>query len=88
MHVGNNTNSICERCQILQHLFSLNVRTARPFPGQRPEIYGKPLRRNLKPYWKLRIGNYRVIFKIQEDQILILGINDPRRKQRGIGIGS
>ena len=39
-----------------------------------PEIYGKPLQRNLKPYWKLRVGNYRVIFKVKDDQILILGI--------------
>ena len=39
-----------------------------------PEIYGKPLQRNLKSHWKLRIGNYRIIFKIQEDRILILGI--------------
>ena len=41
-----------------------------------PEIYGKPLQRNLKSYWKLRIGNYRIIFKIQGDRILILGIID------------
>ena len=29
-----------------------------------PEIYGKPLQRSLKGYWKLRVGNYRVVFKI------------------------
>lgn len=39
-----------------------------------PEKYGKPLRRTLKGYWKLRVGNYRVIFKISGKEIFILGI--------------
>ena len=26
-----------------------------------PEIYGKPLQRTLKGYWKLRVGEYRVV---------------------------
>ena len=39
-----------------------------------PEAYGKPLQRTLKGYWKLRIGDYRVVFKVTSDSILILGI--------------
>ena len=39
-----------------------------------PEAYGKPLRRTLKGYWKLRVGDYRVVFKVSSDDILILGI--------------
>jgi len=39
-----------------------------------PEKYGSPLRRTLKGYWKLRVGDYRVIFKISGYDILILGI--------------
>ena len=39
-----------------------------------PEIYGKPLQRTLKGYWKLRVGAYRSVFKIQQDEIIILGI--------------
>jgi len=41
----------------------------------RPEIYGKPLRRSLKNYRKLRVGDYRVIFRIKnyEVKILIIG---------------
>ncbi len=31
----------------------------------RPEVYGKPLRRSLKNYRKLRVGDYRVIFRIE-----------------------
>jgi mRNA interferase RelE/StbE len=29
-----------------------------------PDQYGKPLRRSLKGYRKLRVGDYRVIFRI------------------------
>jgi mRNA interferase RelE/StbE len=39
-----------------------------------PEHYGKPLRRTLKGYWKLRVGDYRIVFKIIKNKILILGI--------------
>ena len=30
-----------------------------------PEIFGKPLRRSLKGYRKLRVGDYRVIYRIE-----------------------
>jgi mRNA interferase RelE/StbE len=39
-----------------------------------PEAYAQPLRRTLKGYWKLRIGDYRVVFKITGHEILILAI--------------
>ena len=39
-----------------------------------PEVYGKPLQRTLKGYWKLRVGDYRVVFKVFGDDICILGI--------------
>ena len=39
-----------------------------------PEQYGKPLRGTRKGYWKLRIGEYRVVFKITGEAVFILGI--------------
>ena len=39
-----------------------------------PAMYAKPLQRTLKGYWKLRIGAYRVVFKFEEETIIILGI--------------
>ncbi len=39
-----------------------------------PAKYGKPLRGSLKGYWKLPIGDIRVIFKIIENEVWILGI--------------
>lgn len=40
----------------------------------RPDFYGKPLRRSLKGYRKLRVENYRVIFKIDNSTVKILMI--------------
>lgn len=37
-----------------------------------PEIFGKPLRRSLRGYWKLRVGDYRVIYRIEKKKIKIL----------------
>lgn len=39
-----------------------------------PEIFGKPLRRSLKGYWKLRIGNYRIIYRIEKTKVKIFVI--------------
>ena len=40
----------------------------------RPEVFGKPLRRSLKGYRKLRVGDYRVIFRIDERTVKIFVI--------------
>ncbi len=39
-----------------------------------PEIYGKPLRYSLKGLWSLRTGDYRCIYRIEKDAIIILRI--------------
>lgn len=39
-----------------------------------PHQYGEPLRKTLKGYWKLRVGDYRIVYKIIENEIWILGI--------------
>ena len=39
-----------------------------------PHEYGEPLRKTLKGYWKLRVGDYRVVFKIMKSEVWILGI--------------
>ena len=41
-----------------------------------PEHYGEPLRKTLKGYWKLRVGDYRVVFKITGQEIWVYGIID------------
>jgi mRNA interferase RelE/StbE len=39
-----------------------------------PQEYGLPLRKNLGGYWKLRVGDYRVVFKVEGEIVYILGI--------------
>ena len=39
-----------------------------------PDLYGKPLRRSLKGYRKLRVGDYRVIFRIEKNIVKIFVI--------------
>jgi len=37
-----------------------------------PDLYSKPLRRTLKGYRKLRVGDYRIIFKIEKKTVKII----------------
>ena len=39
-----------------------------------PDLYGKPLRRSLKGYLKLRVGDYRIIFRIESHKVKIFAI--------------
>ena len=50
-----------------------------------PEVYGKPLQRTLKGYWKLRVGEYRVVFKISGNDLLILGIIHRKNAYQEVG---
>jgi mRNA interferase RelE/StbE len=38
-----------------------------------PQEYGLPLRKSLGGYWKLRVGDYRVVFKIEGEIVYVLG---------------
>ncbi len=39
-----------------------------------PEHFGKPLRRSLKGYRKLRVGDWRVVFRIEQKRVKIFAI--------------
>jgi len=39
-----------------------------------PEGFGSPLSGEYKGYWKLRVGYYRVIYKILKDKVLVMVI--------------
>ncbi len=39
-----------------------------------PQQYGEPLRKTLKGYWKLRVGDYRIVFKISGNELTIFGV--------------
>jgi len=42
--------------------------------GNEPEKYGTPLRRTLKGYWKLRVGDIRVVFKVVKKEVHVSGV--------------
>ena len=48
-----------------------------------PEKYGSPLRNELKGYWKLKVSEYRIIYKIEKDtiRVLVLEIGMRRNKE-------
>lgn len=39
-----------------------------------PEKYGSPLRRDLRGYWKLRVGDNRVGFRVAGDEVILFAI--------------
>jgi mRNA interferase RelE/StbE len=41
-----------------------------------PELFGKPLRKSLKNYRSLRVGDYRIIYRIQKQTIKIFIIQN------------
>lgn len=45
-----------------------------------PKELGKPLKGEFQGYWRYRWGNYRVIYKISEREILILILRISNRK--------
>lgn len=51
----------------IQRAIELKLMTA-------PDIYGKPLRRSFKNYKKMRVGDYRVIFRIEGKTVKIFAI--------------
>ena len=47
------------------------IRTIRKKLTTKPEEFGKPLTGELKGFWKLRIGDFRVIYEIKKNEILV-----------------
>lgn len=47
-------------------------------------LYGEPLRKTLRGYWKLRVGDYRVVFKIVSEEVWRLGIIHRKKVYKAI----
>ena len=45
-----------------------------------PKRFGRALKGNLKDYWRYRVGDYRIIGEINNNEIKILRINIGHRK--------
>lgn len=48
---------------------------------ENPRVHGKPLSANRAGQWRYRIGDYRVIAKIEDDRLIILVIAIGHRKE-------
>lgn len=46
-----------------------------------PRIHGKPLTANRVGQWRYRIGDYRIIAKIEDDKLIILVIAIGHRRE-------
>jgi mRNA interferase RelE/StbE len=49
--------------------------------GTDPLKYGLPLRRTLKKFFKLRVGDYRVIYQIEQKEVTILVVKIGHRRE-------
>ena len=47
----------------------------------KPKVTGKALKGNLKDYWRYRVGNYRILADIKDEEIKIIIINIGHRKE-------
>lgn len=43
-----------------------------------PEEFGEPLRRTLKGYWKLRVGDWRIIYRVEGKTVIVFRIGHCR----------
>jgi len=48
---------------------------------ENPRFQGKALTGNLSGNWRYRVGNYRIIAKIEDDKILITVVDIGHRRQ-------
>lgn len=44
-----------------------------------PALYGKPLRGTLAGYWKLRVGDWRVVYAIRGTEVIVFAIKHRSR---------
>lgn len=42
--------------------------------GRDPARYGERLRQSLRGYWKLRVGDYRVVYEILGQEVRVYGV--------------
>ncbi len=67
----------------LQHQRKI-VRAIRERLATNPEKYGEPLRGDLKGYWKLRVGEFRVIYEIRKEQVVVYVIKVGLRRNEEV----
>lgn len=44
-----------------------------------PRLHGKALTGNLKGYWRYRVGNYRIIAEIRDEELIVIAVSIAHR---------
>jgi len=57
------------------------LRRIETYLAQDPKELGKPLKGDFEGYWRYRWGDYRVIYRIAEREILIIVLRISHRKE-------
>ena len=70
--------------KINAHDQSIILKTLRKKLSLSPEKYDAPLRHNLKGFRKLKISDYRVIYKIEKEAIKVLVVKVGLRKDEKV----
>ena len=87
-------------CQILYHPdvrkedlssipFNIEERIKRAIEEQLlkdPFKYGQPLKRSLRGYRKLNMGDYRIIFRIDKNAVIVLKIGKRKEVYNRVGV--
>lgn len=47
---------------------------------ENPRLHGKALANNLKDFWRYRVGDYRIIAKIKDAEVVILVVKIDKRE--------
>lgn len=48
---------------------------------ENPRLYGKALTGNLRNYWRYRVGNYRIIAEIKDNELIVLVVDVGHRRK-------
>jgi mRNA interferase RelE/StbE len=57
----------------------INFLSERIAPAEDPRTAGKALKGVLREFWRYRVGNYRIICKIEDERLLILVVRVAHR---------
>ena len=49
--------------------------------AENPSGFGKALRKDLKGYWRHRVGDYRIISSIEHDKLIVLVVRIGHRRE-------
>lgn len=58
-----------------------NYLRKRIMPCENPRDYGKALAHNKKGFWRYRVGDYRLICKIEDNEFIVIVVDVGHRKK-------